>query len=65
MKALLQPLGSINRKALEKFKCHSLLIGHCKAVMKCHQLQKAPIDNTGTFNLQTQRVQANALLTGS
>ena len=51
------------KKALEKFKRHSLSITHREAVMKCHQRQKAPIDST--FNLQTQRAQAsrqNALL---
>ncbi|XP_065914462.1 zinc finger MYM-type protein 1-like [Dysidea avara] len=51
------------KKALEKFKRHSLSITHREAVMKCHQLQKAPIDST--LNLQVQKTQAsrrNALL---
>jgi len=51
------------KKALEKFKHHSQSISHREAVMKCHQLQKAPIDNG--FNLRTQKEQAsrrNALL---
>jgi len=51
------------KKALEKFKHHSLSITHREAVMKCNQLKKALIDST--FNLLTQRAQAsrrNALL---
>ena len=51
------------RKTLEKFKSDSLSITYREAVMKCLQLQKAPIEST--FNLQTQRQQAsqqNALL---
>jgi len=51
------------KKALEKFKRHSLSITHHEGVMKCNQLKKAPIDSM--FNLLTQRAQAsrrNALL---
>ena len=45
------------KKALEKFKNHSLSITHREAVMKCNQLQKAPTDST--FNLHAQRQQAS------
>jgi len=45
------------KKALEKFKIHSLSITHCEAVMKFEQLQQPPV--TSYLETQTKKSQAS------